>query len=60
MSFYQRGGSGITQKVSTRVRFDCDVASPLIRFKHNPKLLIIKLACPTDQFILSVCPANLF
>src|SRR2546421_2664404 len=44
MSYYQRGSSGITQKVFTGVRFDRHVASLLSRFKHNAKLLVIKLA----------------
>ena len=60
MSYYQRGSSGITQKVFTGVRFDRHVASLLSRFKHNAKLLVIKLARPTDQFVVSICCANLF
>ena len=60
MSFHKRGSSGITQKVFTGVRFDCHVASLLTRFKHTAKLLVIKLARPTDQFVVSICCANLF
>ena len=54
MSFYKRGSSRIAQKVLAGVGFDGHIATLLIWLKQNTKLLVIKLACSTYQFVVGL------